>query len=92
MTTVSSCGVKLQEILSGLEKERLKLWRYTCTFVAFLNITILYFFLSTWGVTTWGVKINNTALNIDCLYSWVEICRVRARLGDRKTGSSVWAG
>ena len=53
MISVSSCGVKLQEVLSGLEKERLKHWRYTCTFVAFLNITILYFFfffLSTWGV------------------------------------------
>ena len=43
MITVSSCGVKLQEILSGLEKERLKPWRYTCNFVAFLNIS---FFLS----------------------------------------------
>ena len=40
MISVSSCGVKLQEVLSGLEKERLKHWRYTCTFVAFLNITI----------------------------------------------------
>ena len=47
MITVSSCGVKLQEVLSGLERERLKHWRYTCTFVAFLNIT---FFLSTCGV------------------------------------------
>ena len=46
MITVSSCGVKHQEVLSGLEKERLKHWRYTCTFVAFLNITILYFFFS----------------------------------------------
>jgi len=44
MITVSSCGVKLQEVLSGLEKERLKHWKYTCIFVAFLNITILYFF------------------------------------------------
>ena len=50
MITVSSCGVKLQEVLSGLEKERLKHWRYMCTFVAFLNYTILFFFLSTWGV------------------------------------------
>ena len=44
MISVSSCGVKLQEVLSGLEKERLKHWRYTCTFVAFLNITILYIY------------------------------------------------
>ena len=43
MISVSSCGVKLQEVLSGLEKERLKHWRYMCTFVAFLNITILYY-------------------------------------------------
>ena len=50
MITVSSCGVKLQEVLSGLEKERLKHWRYTCTFVAFLNITILFFFSFTWSV------------------------------------------
>ena len=48
MITVSSCGVKLQEVLSGLERERLKHWRYTCTFVAFLNI--IFVFLSTWGV------------------------------------------
>ena len=41
---VSSCGVKFQEDLSGLERERLKHWRYTCTFVTFLNITLLYFF------------------------------------------------
>ena len=41
MITVSSCGVKLQEVLSGLEKERLKHWKYTCTFVAFLNIAII---------------------------------------------------
>ena len=45
MITVSSCGVKLQEVFSGLEK-RLKHWTYMCTFVAFLN----FFFLSTWGV------------------------------------------
>ena len=38
MITVSSCGVKLQEVLSGLEIERLKHWRYAYTFVAFLNI------------------------------------------------------
>ena len=44
MITVSSCGVKLQEVLSGLERERLKHWRYTCTFVAFLNITLFLFF------------------------------------------------
>ena len=56
MITVSSCGVKLQEVLSGLERERLKHWRYTCTFVAFLNYHLLlsfitlFFFLSTWGV------------------------------------------
>ena len=68
MISLSSCGVKLQEVLSGLEKERLKHWRYTCTFVAFLNITILYytilyytllyffFFLSTWGVICWRGK------------------------------------
>ena len=43
MITVSSCGVKLQEVLSGLDKERLKHWRYTCTFVAFLNITFFFF-------------------------------------------------
>ena len=46
--TVSSCGVKLQEVLSGLERERLKHWRYTCTFVDFLNIhsfhSLVYFF------------------------------------------------
>ena len=45
--TVSSCGVKLQEVLSGLEKKKLKHWTYTCTFVAFLNITfitLLFFF------------------------------------------------
>ena len=48
MITVSSCGVKLQEVLSGLEKERLKHWKYMCTFVAFLNIN---FFLSACGVT-----------------------------------------
>ena len=46
-TTVSSCGVKLQEVLSGLKKERLKYWRYTRTSVAFLNIIFL---LSSWGV------------------------------------------
>ena len=34
MITVSSCGVKLKEVLSGLVKS----WTYTCTFVAFLNI------------------------------------------------------
>ena len=48
MITVSSCGVKLQEVLSGLEKERLKHYTYTCTFVAFLNITfitLLFFIL-----------------------------------------------
>ena len=51
MITVSSCGVKLLVVLSGLEKERLKHWKYTCTFVAFLNITIItLFFLSTCGV------------------------------------------
>ena len=44
MITVSSCGVKLQEVLSGLEG-RLKHWTYTCTFVAFHY----EFFLSTWG-------------------------------------------
>ena len=46
MITVSSCGVKLQEVLSGLERERLKHWRYTYTFVAFLNYHLLlyYFF------------------------------------------------
>ena len=44
MITVSSCGVKLQE----------EQWTYTCTFVAFLNIHY-FFFLSTCGVTTWGV-------------------------------------
>ena len=43
MISVSSCGVKLQEVLSGLERERLKQWRYTCTFVAFLNILYLFF-------------------------------------------------
>ena len=37
MTTVYSCVVKLQEVLSGLKK-KLKHWTYTCTFVAFLNI------------------------------------------------------
>ena len=53
MITVSSCGVKLQEVLSGFEKERLKHWKYTCTFVAFLNIHsfIHYFiFFATWDV------------------------------------------
>ena len=52
MITVSSSGVKLQEVLSGLEREGLKHWRYTYTFVAFLNIHYYcyFFFLSTWGV------------------------------------------
>ena len=44
-TTVSSCGVKLQA-LSGLEK-RLKHWTYTCTFVAFLNITLFFSSITT---------------------------------------------
>ena len=48
MITASSYGVKLQEDLSGLERERLKHLRYTCTFVAFLNS--IMFFLSTCGV------------------------------------------
>jgi len=49
MIIVSSCGVKLQEVLSGLEREKLNHWR--CTFMAFLNIHsfIHYFiFFSTW--------------------------------------------
>ena len=62
MISVSSCGVKLQEVLSGLEKERLKHWRYMCTFVAFLNITILFFFfLSTWGVKSLRLLVGLTA-------------------------------
>ena len=43
MITVSSCGVKLKEVLSSLEK-RLKHWTYTRTFVAFFNIHSLLFF------------------------------------------------
>ena len=34
MITVSSCGVKLQEVLSDLQKKRLKHWTYMGTFVA----------------------------------------------------------
>ena len=36
--TVSSCGVKPQEVFSGLKNKRLEHWTYMCTFVAFLNI------------------------------------------------------
>jgi len=50
MITVSSCGVKLQEVLSGLERERKKHWRYTCTFVAFPNIHYFTFFFFPLGV------------------------------------------
>ena len=57
MITVSSCGVKLQEVLSGLEKESLKHWKYTCTFVAFLNIH--FFFLSAWGVMSLGPVVSS---------------------------------
>ena len=50
MITVSRCGVKLQEVLSGLEKKAKTL--DMCTFLAFLNIHsfihYLFFFLSTW--------------------------------------------
>ena len=46
MITVSRCGVNLQEDLSDLERERLKHWRYTCIFVAFLNIHFFHYFFS----------------------------------------------
>ena len=49
-------GVKLQEVLSGLERERLKHWRYTCTFVAFLNYNLLLSFIFMFFLSTWGVK------------------------------------
>jgi len=38
MITVSSCGVKLEEVLLGLGKKAKTLDIYTCTFVTFLNI------------------------------------------------------
>jgi len=45
MIIVSSCGVKLQEVLSSFEKKAKTLDIYTCTFVAFLNIhSLLYYF------------------------------------------------
>ena len=47
MITVSSCGVKLQEVLLGLEKERLIHWTYTCTFVATFVFSTFIFCLST---------------------------------------------
>ena len=60
--TVSSCGVKLQEVLSGLEKKKAK---KVCTFVAFLNIHLLHFFsISTWGVMT----------TIDCCFENASSC------------------
>ena len=70
MITVSSCGVKLQEVLSGLEKERLKHWRYTCTFVAFLNI--IFVFLSTWGVIWWFkyLQCNSAIVQARTCWGW----------------------
>ena len=47
MITVSSCGLKLQEVLSGLDKT---LGIYTHIFVAFLNIHSLIHYYSTQGV------------------------------------------
>ena len=44
MITVSSCGVKLQEVLSGLEKKTLDIHLHFC------GVSQHTFFLSTWGV------------------------------------------
>ena len=53
MITVSSCGVKLQEVLSGLGLEkkakRLDIHMHFCGFSQH-SFTTSYFFLSTWGV------------------------------------------
>ena len=51
MTTVYSCGVKLQYVFSGW-KETQKHWTYICTFVAFLDIhsfITTFFFLLAYG-------------------------------------------
>jgi len=47
MITVSSCGVKLQEVFSGLEKngKTLNIHVHICGFSQHS-----FFFLSTWGV------------------------------------------
>ena len=50
MISVSSCGVKLQEVLSGSEKKAKTLDMHV-HFCGFLNIHSFIFFLSSWGVT-----------------------------------------
>ena len=63
MITVSSCGVKLQEVLSGLEK-KVDIHMHFCGFS--LNIHhFIIFFLYTWGVT-WGVMITSYSVNRNC--------------------------
>ena len=51
MITVSSCGVKPQRVLSGLERkaEILDIHMHFCGF-SFIHSLQHFFFLSTWGV------------------------------------------
>ena len=55
VTTASSCGVKLQEVLSGLEKG-LNIEHTHAILQLFSTFTLL-FILSTWGVITSKRKI-----------------------------------
>ena len=53
MITVSSCGVKLQEVLSGLEKKAktLDIHVHFCGFSQHSFFSFFLSFFSTWGVT-----------------------------------------
>ena len=53
MITVISCGVKLQEVVSGLEKKAktLDIHMHFCDFSQHSFIHSFIFLLSTWGVT-----------------------------------------
>ena len=85
MITVSSCGVKLQEVLSGLERERLKHWRYTCTL--WLFSTLLYYYFSfhlgcNGGGERCGSLIFHNSVQGEFPEGLVEVCQPLALLED----------